>query len=75
MKAKLTFNLPEDQSDFNFATQGSDWWMVVWEIDQWLRAQTKYANDDMSEDTYQAYKECREQLTEFINRRNLNLEQ
>jgi hypothetical protein len=37
MKAKtLEFNLPEDKQDFDFATQGSDWWNVCWDMDQWL---------------------------------------
>ena len=75
MKAKLTFDLPEEQSEFNFATQGSDWWNVCWEMDQWLRSQTKHAPDSMSEDTYRAYEECRNQLREFINERSLNLDQ
>ena len=75
MKAILEFNLPEDKQDFDFATQGSDWWIVCWDMDQWLRKQTKYAPDDMSEDTYQAYEECRNELRKFINERSLNLEQ
>jgi len=75
MKAKLTFDLPEEQSEFNFATQGSDWWMVCWDMDQWLRSELKHPSDDMSKDTYQAYEECRNQLREFINERSLNLDQ
>ena len=33
MKAILKFNLPEEKSEFNFATQGLDWWNVCWEMD------------------------------------------
>lgn len=39
MEAILKFQLPEEKSEFNFATQGSDWWNVCWEMDQWLRTQ------------------------------------
>jgi hypothetical protein len=75
MKAKLEFNLPEDQQEFNFATQGSDWWNVCWNMDQWLRANTKHAPDLMPVDEYNAYERCREELRDLINSRGLNLDQ
>ena len=75
MKAILEFELPEDKQDFNFATQGSDWWSVCWEMDQWLRGQMKHPAGDMSDDTYEAFQKCREQLRELIHDSNLNLEQ
>lgn len=75
MKATLEFKLPEEQTDFNFATQGSDWFFVAWKMDQWLRGQIKHAPDSMSEDTYQAYEECRDKLRELINDSGLNLDQ
>ena len=75
MKAILEFNLPEDKQDFDFATQGSNWWNVCWEMDQWLRGQTKHAPDDMSDDTYKALEECREKLREIISENNLYLDQ
>jgi hypothetical protein len=74
MKAKLIFNLPEDKQDFDFATQGSNWWSVCWEMDQWLRGQTKHAPDSMSDDTYKALEECRDKLIDLINDNNLNLD-
>ena len=75
MKAILEFELPEDKQDFDFATQGSDWWNVCWEMDQWLRGQTKHAPDTMSDDTYKALEECRDKLREIISENNLNLDQ
>ena len=75
MRAILEFELPEDKQDFDFATQGSDWWNVCWEMDQWLRANTKYAPDTMSDDTYKALEECRDKLREIISENNLNLDQ
>ena len=75
MKATLEFNLPEDKQDFDFATQGSDWWNVCWDMDQWLRGQMKYPSGDMSDDTYRALEECREKLREIIDDNNLNLDQ
>lgn len=75
MKATLEFNLPEDQQEFNFATKGSNWWNVCWDMDQWLRTQYKYIPDaEYSEDKYNAYYEARLKLNEIINENGVNLE-
>ncbi len=74
MKAILKFNLPDDQHEYAMATQGSAMHSVLWDMDQWLRRQTKYAPDSMSEEKYKAFDECREQLHEFLNENNINLE-
>mgnify|MGYP001026035222 FL=1 len=74
MKAILEFNLPEDKEDFDFAVRGLDWSIVCWNMDQWLRGQIKHAPDSMSDDTYKAFEQCREQLRQFVSDYNLNLE-
>jgi hypothetical protein len=66
MKATLTFNLPEDDDDFRMAINGSSMYNVLWEMDKWLRANTKHAPDTTSEDTYNAYLQCRNQLRELL---------
>ena len=66
MKATLTFNLPEDDEDFQMAIKGSSMYGVLWEMDQWLRANTKHSPDTASEDTYNAYLQCRNQLRELM---------
>jgi len=75
MKATLVFDLPEEQNEFNFATQGSDWWHVCWEMDQWLRANIKYAPDEQSDEVFEAYELCREELRKIIEDKGLNLDQ
>jgi hypothetical protein len=75
MKAKLIFDLPEDQQDFNFATQGSDWFFVVWKMDSWLRGNTKHVPDSISDDELKAYERCRDKLRELIDSQGLNLDQ
>ena len=42
MKAILEFNLPEDEEQFNVASKGMDWALIVWELDQTLRYKLKY---------------------------------
>jgi coproporphyrinogen III oxidase len=67
MKAILEFNLPEEQSDFDLANNGSKMHSVLWDMDQWLRAQYKYMPDnEYSEDKYETYEKCREHLREIM---------
>jgi len=61
MKAKLEFNLPEDQAEFNEAINGGKWKQVVWEIQQFLRKEIKY-NDKITEEQYQAYRIVQDEL-------------
>lgn len=74
MKAILEFNLPEDSVEFKMATQAPKMHSVLWDMDQWLRSQTKYASDSMSDDTLKAFEECREKLREIIYENNINLD-
>ena len=75
MKAKLIFNLPEDNQEFKLATKASDWWNVCWEMDKWLRQQYKYMSDDeYSKDTYDAYYEARQKLFELMNDNGVSLD-
>jgi hypothetical protein len=74
MKAILEFNLPEDQQDFDLATKGLKFWSVLWELDQSLRAKTKYASDDLPQDKYDAYQEIRDELRELMSDSNLSFD-
>ena len=66
MKAILEFNLPDDQQDFELATKGMKFWSILWELDQSLRAKTKYAPDSLPQDKYDAYQEVRNELRELM---------
>jgi len=74
MKAKLEFNLPEEEPEFRNAVNGIKWKVAMWDLDQWLRSQTKYAPDAMSEDTYNALESCRDELRRIVSENNLDLE-
>jgi len=73
MKAILEFNLPEDRPEFNAALQGSDWKCVCWQMSQYLRAQIKYAPDEMSQEKYDALEEVREEFNRIMNENNVDL--
>ena len=74
MKAILEFNLPDDQQEYELANNALNFWRVLYELDQELRAKTKYAPDDLPEDKYDAYQEVREKLHEFMRDNNVSLD-
>jgi len=78
MKAILEFDLNDfdndDRLSFQDAVNGTKWKLAMWKLDQWLRSQTKYAPDDMSEDTYNALESCRDKLHEIINQESLDMD-
>ena len=45
MKAILEFNLPEDKEEFDAASKGMDWALLVWHIDEFIRNKIKYEQD------------------------------
>lgn len=74
MKAILEFNLPDDQEDFKMASNALSWYIVCWDLDQELRAKTKYAPDSLPQDKYDAYQEIRELLREYMSDRNISFD-
>jgi hypothetical protein len=75
MEAILKFNLPEDHIEFEMAVNGSKMHSVLWEMDQWLRAQYKYMPDEeYSEDKYETFEKCREQLREIMFEQGLKFD-
>jgi hypothetical protein len=66
MKATLKFDLPDEALEFDWAVNAGKMYYMLWDLDQWLRANTKYAPDDMSDDTYKAFEQCREKLREMM---------
>jgi hypothetical protein len=73
MKAVLEFDLPEDNSDFQAAINGNNYKNAIWDFDQLLRAEMKHK--ELSDDTYQAYKYCRDELRKILAEDNLFIEQ
>ena len=67
MKATLEFNLPEDQEDFNYATNGFNYYHALYEMDQWLRSEYKYNG---KEEMY----EVRNKLRKIILENNVKIE-
>ena len=73
-KIVLEFDGIEEADDARTALDGINWKVSMWQLDQWLRSQIKYAPDEQSEDVYQAFEECREKLREILADNNLQLD-
>jgi hypothetical protein len=73
MKAVLEFDLPEDNTDFQAAINGNNYKSAIYNFDQLLRSEMKYK--ELSNETYNAYKYCREELRKILEEENLFIEQ
>jgi hypothetical protein len=73
MKAILEFNLPEEQEQFEDASNGWKWSHAMWQLDQFLRAKVKYASDDASQETIDAYQDARDELHRILNESSLEM--
>jgi hypothetical protein len=65
MKAKLIFNLPEEQEEFNDAVNGSAFKTAIWELDQYMRSQLKHG--DLPDDVHEKVQEIRDQLHSILD--------
>lgn len=69
MKAKITFNLPDEQEEFKAAMDGSAMSCALHDIDQYLRSQLKHA--DLTDEVYQTVQEIRNELHGILSGYNL----
>lgn len=74
MKATIEYSLPDDQIEFDMATNGHKMHSVLWDLDQWLRGNTKYAPDGTHEEAIKAYYKCRDKLRELMSENKVNFD-
>jgi hypothetical protein len=72
MKAILKFNLPDDQHEFELATQGGAMYSALWDISQELRTMTKY--EELSEAEWNIAERIREKFYEILSENNIKLD-
>jgi hypothetical protein len=73
MKAKLEFDLPEEQVEFNLAVNGSSWSHVVWKVSEELRRRIKY-DPNITEEQSDIYHEVRDMIQGFMDEQNVDWE-
>ena len=72
MKAKLTFNLPDDQHEFDIAIQGSKMYSALWDISQELRTLWKY--EELSEEEWKMVERIRDKFYEILDENQIKLD-
>jgi|TARA_R110000782_G_scaffold247908_1_gene334759 myo-inositol catabolism protein IolC len=68
MKANLEYNLPEDQEQFNVASKGMEWALLVWDLDQMVRKLVKYHPEEYDTKTLD---HVREEIHNIMEERGL----
>ena len=71
MKAKLTFNLPDEQHEFYCATKGQDMISVLWEVQKELRTLWKY--EELNEYEQLIVERIREKFYSILEEHEINL--
>jgi len=72
--ATLVYNLPEEQEDFELANHASKYYSVIWDLDQFMRNQTKYADEHTPELFIEAVQLVRDELWKLMEEKNLTLD-
>lgn len=77
MKAILEFDLdePQDKEAHKRAVKALDMAMALWDIEQYLRSQTKYAPDDMPEAAYDALNKARQEFYDIMQQHNISIDE
>jgi hypothetical protein len=71
MKATLSFDLPDEQGDYDAARQGMSLFLLLQEFDNWLRAELKYATPPPERES--ALTAVRDKLYELLSEESISL--
>ena len=69
MKAILEFELPKDKENFDAASRGMDWALVVWDMDQIMHKKVKY--EELSDDSRLVIEDLRLTMSDMLINRGL----
>jgi hypothetical protein len=75
--AKLEYNLndQDDQMAHLRAVKSLDLVMVLWDMDGYLRAETKYAPDSINPEVYDTLQSVRDKLHEIMSKHSIDLDE
>jgi hypothetical protein len=63
-KVTIEFDTVEDKDEMEMCLNGMKWYLLAWEIDQYLRGRLKYS--ELSEEVYKEMDDTREKLHEIM---------
>jgi hypothetical protein len=71
-RATLEFNLPEEQTEFKLATQGSDYFCALGDVANMFRDLLKYKADSMTPEQYKKVEELSGQFWDIMHERGID---
>jgi len=72
MKAKLTFNLPDDQHEWDNAVNANAMYLALWDISKELRTLWKY--EELSEEEWNMVERIRDKFYEILDDNQIKLD-
>ena len=77
MKGIIEFNLDDsaDMQAYLRAVKSTKLAITLWEMNQYLRSQTKYAPDSMPEEVYKSLQQTRDKLHEIMSDNSIDLDE
>ena len=77
MKGTLEFNLDDsaDEAAYIRAVKSTKLAVALWDMDQYLRSQTKHAPDSMPPEAYDALLGARDKLHEIMSDHSIDLDE
>lgn len=73
-KAKIEYNLPEEQDDFELATNARKYYAILFDLDQYLRNFVKYPSDKEDPIFTDTMAKVRDELWKLMNSYNLDFD-
>jgi hypothetical protein len=71
-KVIIEFDSIEDKDEMEMCLNGMKWYLLAWEIDQYMRSRLKYS--ELSEDVYKELDDAREKLHEIMRHDGLKFD-
>ena len=71
-RVTIEFDSIEDKHEMEMCLNGMKWYLLAWELDQYLRNRLKHEN--LSEDAYKALDEARDKLHELRSENGLSFD-
>lgn len=69
----LEFNLPEEHEEFEYANNGLKYYLILRELDQFLRSKIKYPPETTTDQELYLLQEIRDKLHELISSENVEI--
>ena len=70
----IKYQLPEEEVDFRYASNGVNYLLALWDMDQYLRSEIKWNGDSYTDKEYELLGNIRDQLYRCVAKHNVSLD-